>query len=204
MRSLIQRVVLALSVVTVGRAAEAQISLGIQPLVSYYWPLGYFNHADLLSTALPQRPSDLRGAAWGGDIQLKLQRRFAIEGVAQTTTHTLPGCLCPGGPTDPAPVRVTIAALAGQYNLSRELTRYDLWAGVGPAMISHSGRGYERPDSPVSWGGLVGLEFALRIAAHWRFVTNATGVGYSFNLDFPPQHGPQLDALLSIGVRWHS
>jgi hypothetical protein len=48
------------------------------------------------------------------------------------------------------------------------------------------------------------LELVLPLASHWDSVTSGTGAGYSFNLDYPPQHGPQLDVLLSIGARWHS
>ena len=204
MRNVFRIVRLAFAVMMTARAGEAQIVLGVQPVVGYYLPLGRFNHADLLSTALPQRPIDLKGFAWGGDLQLKFRSRFAVEGLAETTTHTLPSCLCPGGPTDPVPVRVTTAAVVGQYDLSLRPSDYHLWAGVGPAAIRHVGRGYERPSSPISWGGAFGLELTLPLIPHWDFVTKTTGVGYSFNLDFPPQHGPQLDVLLSIGARWHS
>ena len=205
MRSLFQVARLAIAVLLFARAGHAQMALGVQPFVGYYLPLGRFNHADLLSTALPQRPSDLKGVAWGGDLQLRLRRRLAVEGLAETTTHTLPSCLCPGGqPTDPVPVRVTLAGVLGQYDLSADPSRYHLWAGVGPVAIRHAGRGYERPTSPVSWGGAFGLELALPVASHWELVTKGTGAGYSFNLDFPPQHGPQLDVTLSIGARWHS
>jgi hypothetical protein len=135
---------------------------------------------------------------------LKIRSRFAVEGSALTTTHTIPSCICPGGPTAPAPVRVTIATVTGQYDLSPRPARYHVWLGAGPAVIRHSGRGYERPDSPVSWGGAVGLELTVPLAPHWEFVTDGNGVGYDFNLDSPAQHGPQLDAVLSFGVRWHS
>ena len=204
MGSLSRALCRAILLLPVARVAEAQTTIGFRPLFGYYWPLGRFNHADLLSTALPQRPSELRGPAWGGDLQLQLRSRLAIEAFAQTTTHTLPSCLCPGGPTDPVPVRVAIGAVTAQYDLSSLPARYHLWASVGPALIRHSGRGYERSDSPISWGGVVGLELAVPLARRLDLVTNGSGIGYSFNLDFPPQHGPQLDALLSIGVRWHS
>ena len=205
MRGLFQFVGLAISLLPLTRAADGQTVIGLQPVVSYYLPLGHFNQADLLSTALPQRPIDLRGVAWGGNLQLEIRSRFAVEGVVETTSHTLPSCLCPGGaPTAPVPIRVSLAALAGQYDLSSHPARYHLWADVGPAVVRHTGRGYERPDSPISWGGILGLELAVPMASRWEFVTGANGVGYSFSEDFPPQHGPQLDALVSIGVRWHS
>ena len=202
MHRLYRSFALAVSLLLIARVIEAQTVIGFQPLVGYYWPLGRFDHADLLSTALPQQPSDLRGPAWGVALQLRLRDRFAVEVFGQTTMHTLPGCLCPGGPTDPQPVHVGLAGVLGQYDVSSN-PRYHLWAGLGPAVIRHSGRGYERPDSPISWGGAFALELAVPLPSRWEFVTNATGVGYSFNLDFPPQHGPQLDALLSLGARWH-
>jgi hypothetical protein len=114
----------------------------------------------------------------------------------------LPGCLCPGGIIDPAPVRVTTATLEAQLDLAPPHAPYRLWATAGPAMIRHGGIGYERPRSPESWGGALGLDFAAPARAHWQLTAAARGIGYSFNLEFPPQHGPQFDVLGSLGLRW--
>ncbi|HEY9228534.1 MAG TPA: hypothetical protein VIP11_17905 [Gemmatimonadaceae bacterium] len=203
MRSPFRCLHLALFLVALAIPAESQVSSGVRPFVGYYYPLGQFDHAEILSTALPQRPSDLRGIAWGGDLQMKFRQRFAVDGMVVTATSTLPSCTCPGGPTGEVPVRVNIATVEAQYDLSLMPSRYQLWAGVGPAVIQHRGRGYEQPESPVSWGGAFGLDFTAALARHWQLVATGTGVAYAFNLDSPPQHGSQLDALLSVGLRWH-
>jgi hypothetical protein len=203
MRNGLRYVVLAMSLTTITRAAGAQTSVAFQPVVSYYRPLGYFRATDVLSTALPEQPGELRGVAWGGDVQLRFGGRLGLEASAQTTTHTLPSCTCPEGPTGASPVHVTIAAVTAQSDLSLRPERYHLWAGVGPAVIRHSGRGYE-PDSPTSLGGAFGLQLGIPLAAHWQLVAGGTGIGYWFDFAFPAEHGPQMDALLSIGARWHT
>jgi hypothetical protein len=195
---------LTASFAMLARPVAAQVAVGLRPFVGYYRPFGHFFRAPYLSTALPQRPSDLQGVAWGGDVQVTLRKRFAIVARGLTTTTTLPSCTCPGGPTDPAPVRVSMAIVEGQYDLSPAPARYHLRATGGPALIRNSGPGYEQPDSPVSWGGAFGFELALRLASSWQLVGTGTGVAYAFVLDSPPQRGPMRDAILSIGVRWHS
>lgn len=112
--------------------------------------------------------------------------------------------MCPGfGATDPAPIRVSFAAITAQYDLSFRPARYHLWATAGPAVIRHSGIGYDQPQTPTSLGGAFGLALTAPLAWHLDWMASAGGVGYWFNLNFPQQYGPQLDALLSAGVRWH-
>jgi hypothetical protein len=96
---------------------------------------------------------------------------------------------------------VSIEAVEAQFEILSRPSRYQLWLSGGPAAIRHSGPGYGTP-SPVSWGGALGLELGFPLVSHWQLVASGTGIGYHFDLDI--QHGPQLDAILAVGVRWHS
>lgn len=141
----------------------------------------------------------------GGSAQVTFAGRLGIEGAVSTAASTIRGCPCPGGfVLPPTPARVTVATVAGQYDLSNRPARYRLSANVGPALMRHGGAAYGRYGSPTSWGGTAGLELAASIAKHLHVVATVSGVGYSFNLASPPEHGPQLDATALLGVRWHS
>lgn len=57
---------------------------------------------------------------------------------------------------------------------------------------------------PTSWGSAFGLELAAFFATHLQVVAAASGVAYSFDLAVPPEHGRQLDVIVSVGLRRHS
>lgn len=205
MRRVLLHACLISSLASVGQLASAQVTYAIQPLVGYYQPLGHFDPAAFYSTDLPRTPSDLAGLLWGGSAQVTFAGRLGIEGAVSTAASTIRGCPCPGGfVLPPTPARVTVATVAGQYDLSNRPARYRLSANVGPALMRHGGAAYGRYGSPTSWGGTAGLELAASIAKHLHVVATVSGVGYSFNLASPPEHGPQLDATALLGVRWHS
>jgi hypothetical protein len=184
-------------------SAHAQGSLAVAPIVGYYRPFGHFAPASVLSTALPRTPSDLSGLAWGASLRSVLRPRVAVEVFATTSESTLPGCLCPGGPTPSTRNRVTIASAMLQYEIAPSAARTPFWLSAGPAMIRHGGDGYGRYGAPTDWGGAVGLDAEHAIASQWRLVAGAKGVVYAFDLAFPPEHGTQLDALLSFRLEWH-
>ena len=187
----------------VASSVRAQASLSVAPFVGYYRPLGHFAPASVLSTALPRTPSDLSGLAWGASLRSRPRQRVAVEAFATTSESTLPGCLCPGGPTPSTRNRVTIAGAMLQYDIAPSAARTPLWLSAGPAMIRHSGDGYGRYGAPTDWGGAVGLDAEHALASQWRLVAGAKGVVYAFDLAFPPERGTQLDALLSLRLEWH-
>src|SRR4051812_17999933 len=113
--------------VLVASSAHAQGPVALAPFVGYYRPLGHFAPASVLSTALPRTPSDLSGLAWGASIRSELRPRFAVEVFATTSESTLPGCLCPGGPTPSIRNRVTIASAMLQYDIAPSAARTLLW-----------------------------------------------------------------------------
>lgn len=190
------------SLTIVGAPAAAQVAIDVGPFAGYYRPFGHFAPEAILSTDMPNRPSDLSGRAWGADAHMTLSHRIGVEALGATATSTLPSCLCPNGRTAETHARVNFAVVEGQYDLSLAPARYQLWLGAGPAVVQHAGTGYARYGSPVSMGGGFSLRFAAPITPHLQLAASAMGMGYKFNLDFPPEHGQQLDALASVGLRW--
>lgn len=185
-------------------AAGAQATVEITPIVGYYRPLGAFDPAPYYTTDLPQRPSQLRGVAYGGVFRLGLRPRAGIALSAITTASTLPGCICPGGNILPSSTnRVTIATLEGQWTASPAHAPVEVRVGLGPAYIRHSGDGYDRYGTPQSWGASLSGQAQVALSAHWRLHVGANGVGYRMDVPGPPQHGTQLDAILSAGLVWH-
>lgn len=188
-----------------GQRAMAQTSVAFEGFAGYYRPLGHFDPAPIYTTDLPQTPSQLAGLLSGGSAQFVFANRFGIEATASTAASTLPSCACPGGSVlPPTPARVSIASLVGQYDFSHRPARYHLWVSAGPALIHHGGTAFGRYGSPTSWGATAGLELGVPVARHVDVLGAASGTGYSFNLASFPERGRQLDALVSVGLRWHS
>jgi hypothetical protein len=184
-----------------GRAG-AQIGYTVEPFAGYYRPLGHFDPAMIIATNLPQTPSGLSGFLWGANAQITSAGRIALEGAVSTAASTLPACACPNGfDTGPTHLRVTVASVVGQYDISNDRDRYHLWVNAGPAVVHREGGGYDQFGSPTSWGGAFGLELAVSVARQLQVVATGSGVAYSLNMAL--QRGQQFDVLASIGVRWH-
>jgi hypothetical protein len=196
-------VLVLVSLATLAASAAAQLSIDVGPLAGYYRPFGRFAPADILSTDMPMRPQDLSGPMLGAVAHVAIRGRFGFDALAATATSTLPSCTCPGGPTGVTHARVNLAALEGQYDISLSPGHYHLWLGAGPAIVQHAGTGYARYGSPKSVAGGFSLRAAAPLGSHFQLDASAMGMGYSFNQEFPPEHGPQLDALATVGLRWH-
>jgi hypothetical protein len=191
------------SLTIVAAPAAAQVAVDVGPLIGYYRPFGRFAPASIMSTDMPTQPSDLSGRLWGAEAHVTMHGRFGVDALGATATSTLPSCLCPEGPTGETHARVNLAVVEGQYDLSLAPDRYHLWLGAGPSIVQHAGTGYARYGSPTSVAGGLSLHFAAPLGSHVQLAASAMGLRYSFNLDFPPEHGPQLDGLASVGLRWH-
>jgi hypothetical protein len=149
-------------------------------------------------------PNQLAGLAWGVEAHVAGRTPWSLKGIFSTASSKLPVFINPGfGGAAQTEERVNIVTLEAQYRLSAGADDSRFLVGAGPAMIQHRGEGYSRYGSPRSWGGAVGLEFERDIAHHLQLCANLRGVAYRFNLDFPPEHGLQIDGLGTVGLRWH-
>ena len=191
--------------------ASGQLSGSVGAFVGYYQPLGDFDPASIYSSSLPETPSQLRGAAWGGSGHLSIGRRFGITGQFVRTKSRVPEVITPGGPRGPTDATVTVASLQGQYDVSSTPKAHRVWVNAGPALVRHGGAAYAPYGSPTSLGAALGLTVAVPIASRLQLTADATGVFYIFDVPMRAEfarnsgrleHGDQRDVLLRFGLAW--
>ena len=191
--------------------ASAQLSGSLVAFVGYYQPLGHFDPASIYSSSLPETPSQLRGAAWGGAGHLSIGRRFGITAQFARTTSRVPEAITPGGPRGPTDAAVTVATVQGQYDVSPPPKAHRVWVNAGPAWVRHGGDAYAPYGSPTSLGAALGLTITVPVASRLQLTADATGVFYVFDVPMPPafarnpgplEHGDQRDVLVRFGLAW--
>lgn len=202
---------IACAVAAVASRADAQVTADVGPMVGYYQPYGHFDPASVYSTSLPQRPSDLRGVAWGLTGHVSFGRRLGLEGQFATASSTLPAVITPGGSSGSTSARVTVTTVLGQYDISPAPERVRLWLSAGPGFVQHGGSAYRFYGAPRSLGVAMGGGVALPIASALQVTAGATAVRYSLDVRMPAalranpgslQHGMQSDVVMHIGLRW--
>lgn len=190
---------------------SGQMSGSLGTFVGYYQPLGHFDPASIYSSSLPETPSQLRGAAWGGSGRLSIGQRFGVTAQFARTASRVPEVITPGGPRGPTDAAVTVATLQGQYDVSTTPKAHRVWVSAGPAFVRHGGAAYAPYGSPTSLGAALGLTVAVPIASRLQLTADATGVFYIFDVPMPPEfarnpgrleHGDQRDVLVRFGLAW--
>lgn len=155
--------------------SKAQSAFSFGPTVGYYRPLGYFEQTDILSTNLPEQPSQLAGLAWGGSGNWRPWRRFGVEVSAARAESSLPEVFTPGGPRGPTRNHVDVATVEAQFVALTPRPAYAVTLGVGPAFVRHGGEGYSQIGSPSSWGAAMSVELQRRLSRRVEWVLAATG-----------------------------
>jgi hypothetical protein len=204
--------VAAIAAITSKAGAQRQIELS--PLLGYYRPLGNFDPASIYSTALPERPQDLAGVAFGGELSA-LWSRFGV-GIRGATVHTYlaePPHPTPsgGGRFGDTPARVTVFAAEALYRIPGTRRRPEIRIGGGPAWIQHGARAYEDYGSPSQAAVSVSARASWRTRAHVRPFLGTSLTRYLFDVPMPPEwrlnpgsieRGVQVDALFHAGASW--
>jgi len=201
--------VMAILLIPASRA-HTQVTGTVTAFVGYYRPFGHFDRASVYTTELPERPEDLRAAAWGGAGQLAIGDRFGVAAQVAKTRSRVPESFNPGGAAGPTDASVLLATLQGQYAVAL-MPRAQLWLNAGPGLVHHGGTAYARHGSPTSFAGVIGTTLVVPVAPHLQFTANATVLLYVLDVPMPPElrlnpgrleHGAQRDALLHAGLSW--
>jgi hypothetical protein len=192
--------------------ARAQLRVELGATIGRYSPLGTFERASVYSTALPNSPSSLGGAAFGGQFRLWVAPRFGFEIAGATTSSTFGGVFTPGGEMPTTTARVTSATAEMLYRMTGDASRARVWAGAGVGAIQHGGAAYASFGKPVNYGGALSVGSAIRISGGLSADIGVTSLIY--NLDIRgteatdpvlSESGTQVDMLLRTGLSysWH-
>ena len=186
-------------------AAQMQVEVGAT--IGYYSPMGSFQPVSVNSVDLPSSPSSLSGTALGGEIRLWFVPRVGVEVAGSTTASSVGGGSTPNGYRPSVSARVDAGTAQLLFRVTGDANQTRVWIGAGTAVIRHGGVAYEVFGKPVSYGSVVGLGSAFRLAGR----LNAT-VGLStmiYNIDFRgsrfdpvEERGTQVDMMLRTGVSY--
>lgn len=205
--------------------AAAQTKVEVSATLAYYSPMGSFDPASVRSTALPNSPSALSGAAFGGELRLWLTPRIGVQLGANTASSRLGIGGSPEEPNRP-PVGGTlpideVTSVGARVSAATAQLLYEVlgtdhgarvWLSAGGAVVRHAGEAYAPYGNPVNYGGAVGLGSAFRIKGPLSAELGLTTMIYRMNLrgssETDPEvreRGTQADALLHTGVSysWH-
>jgi hypothetical protein len=189
--------------------AAGQTTVEVGAVVGHYGPTGSFEPALVYTTALPRDPSNLAGAAIGGQVRLWVVRRFGLQVVGTTASSLVIGGVTPEGTAPNTRARVSTGTVQALYSLTGNRGRGRVWLGAGGAAVQHGGAAYAPYGSPVNFGGVAGVGSAFRIHGGLSAEAGITTMVYWMNLRSTRQgetgveeRGTQVDALFQTGLSW--
>jgi hypothetical protein len=185
-------------------AVSAQRSVEIGPLVAFYSPAGNFDHpGGFFRVGTPDKPSDNRGVAWGGEARLWLNHRLGLQLQGATSSVDHPSVITPGGASPVTSSRMTSATAQAMLGLLPASARTRLWVSAGGGMIRHSGTAYDRYGSPTNAVAALGLGSAIALSHGVGANVGVTSLLYHWeltDLGTMYQHGFENDVLLHAGL----
>jgi hypothetical protein len=210
----VSRSALALAIATIASAstAVAQMKVELGATIGRYNPLGSFQPADAYSTALPNTPGTLAGAALGGQLRVWVAPRIGIELAGSTASSTIPGGFTPGGFVPGTNARVSMGSAQLLYRITGDDSRARVWLGAGGGAIQHGGDAYASFGKPVNYGGVFGVGSAIRITGGLNADVGVSSMIYNLDIRGDAatdpglrERGTQVDMLLRTGLSysWH-
>jgi hypothetical protein len=200
--------VVASSAAPATAAAQASVELG--PLVAAYAPLGSFRAGGYGSTALPTKPSDLGGPAWGAQGRFWLNPRVGVQlQVALARSRFGGGVFTPAGfVTTPQDAQVVTVSAQVLYRPLR--SKFPLVVSAGAGVVRHGGEAYSWPAfrglSPVAVA--IGLGCDLHLGRWLTATPGVTTLLYSLDVhdDFRQHYerGFQVDLLPHVSLALRS
>jgi hypothetical protein len=187
------------------------VTTSVEAFVGYYRPYGNFDPASVYSTALPDKPSDLRGPVWGGTVHLGIGRRLGVAAQLASARSQIREVITPEGPRGPTNAQVVLGSLLGQLDVSPSPRAYRVWVNAGPAFVRHGGDAYRSYGSPTSLAPALGTTVVVPLRAHLQLTAEGTGLFYVFDVPMPAdlranpgslEHGSQRDLLVHLGIAW--
>lgn len=181
--------------------------LDVGPVLGLYAPLGRFSTSGQQALALPRRPSDLEGLAWGveGDIWFTSHFGLQLQG-SETSRQIGGGVVTPGGSTT-SPRNAQALVVEAQV-LWRPLgARLPIWFSAGGGVVRHGGDAYAGFGVPTPVAVALGLGLDVRLMQELTVALDVTSLLYSLHVTSSSgqafEDGFQTDVLAHIGLSWH-
>jgi hypothetical protein len=185
-------------------AASGQHAFEIGPLVALYAPLGAYDHtANFFRVGTPDRPSDNRGVAWGGEARYWTNQRVGVQLQAAASSVDQTPVFTPAGTVIATSTRVRSVTAQAMYGLTPAFSRNRLWVSAGGGLIQHAGTAYEPYGSPTQAAGALGFGSAISLPLGLRASVGVTSLLYRWDLSNslgPYQRGFQTDILAHAGL----
>jgi|SRR5882762_719929 len=201
--SLVRIAILALAICVPSRVvSQTRVEGGL--LVGLYSPAGTFQPAPYYSTALPNAPSALTGAAMGGQGRIWFSRRLGLQVQVAWASSRVGGGSTPAGTAPSTPASVLTSSVQALFALSHSSQRIQLWLSAGPGLVRHGGEAYARYGSPVQLATTLGFGSAIAMGSHLGVNLGATT--FLYNIDVADsagtslEHGFQVDPLFHLGL----
>lgn len=200
----------------VSSPASAQTTIEAGPLFGFYRPTGRFEAATATTpayaTALPVRPAELSGPAWGAEARIWVGARIGVQLQATAASSTISDVTrAAAGTRELTSARVSTVTAQALYNVSPTPNRYRLWLSAGGGVVRHEGTAYSDYGSPIDFAGVFGAGATVPIKGGLRATAGASASLYPFDVRVPAdpaldagtlQHGFQRDFLLHLGLSW--
>jgi hypothetical protein len=185
-------------------AASGQYAFEIGPLVALYAPLATYEHtANFFRVGTPDRPSDNRGVAWGGEARFWVNQRVGVQLQAAMSSVDHPPVFTPAATVIATSTRVNSVTAQAVYGLTPASTRNRFWVSAGGGLIRHSGTAYDPYGSPSHAAGALGFGSTIALPLGLRASVGVTSLLYRWDLSDklgPYQRGFQTDVLAHGGL----
>lgn len=185
-------------------AASGQRVFEIGPLVAFYTPLSTYDHtANFFRVGTPERPSDNRGVAWGGDARYWANPRLGVQLQAATSTVEHPPVFTPAATVIVTSTHMSSVTAQAVYALSPASTRNRFWVSAGGGLIRHAGTSYEPYGSPTHAAGALGFGSTIALSHGLGASLGVTSLLYRWDLSDSRglyQRGFQTDMLAHAGL----
>jgi hypothetical protein len=183
--------------------ASGQRGFEIGPLIALYAPLAAYDHtADFFRVGTPERPSDNRGSAWGGEARYWVNQRVGVQLQAATSSVDHPPVFTPASTVIATTTRMSAMTAQVLYGLS-PVSSIHFWMSGGGGFIRHAGTAYEPYGSPTQAVGALGLGSTIALPLGLGASVGVTSLLYRWDLSDSRgvyQRGLQTDMLAHAGL----
>jgi hypothetical protein len=192
--------------------ASGQVRFEVGPVLGFYAPVGSFATPDFYSTALPIKPSDLSGLAYGGEGRLWLTPRFGFQVQGAVASSRFGGGMAVPSGYVTSPVDAQVVTVTAQVLYRPAPWRSSLSLSAGYGVVHYGGDAYAGMQGLTSLAAVLGLGIDVPLGRRLTATLGVTSLLYSLNVRDPGagvvgstvQRGFRIDVLPHVTLAWGS